>query len=120
MQPRRSSSCETDAEFGSRGQIEGSHAEKDVSKVEMVEAVPWRKSDDDAKMEGERRKKVVVVMDGVQGEDGDGGARSSAVEVVCTSHGRILISSDSLRVVDARRCSEEQLVKLRQDLAASE
>ena len=61
-----------------------------MSKVEMVGAVPWRKSDDDAKMEGERLKKEVVVMDGVQGEDGDGGARSSAEEVVCTSHTSLL------------------------------
>ena len=33
------------------------------SNVEMIVAVPWRKNEDDAKMDGERQKGEVVMMD---------------------------------------------------------
>ena len=40
----------------------------DRSNLEMVVAVPWRKSEDDPKMDGERLKSEVVVMDNVYRE----------------------------------------------------
>ena len=35
----------------------------DRSNLEMVVAVPWRKKEDDPKMDGERLKSEVIVMD---------------------------------------------------------
>ena len=35
----------------------------DRSNLEMVVAVPWRKNEDDSKMDGERLKSEVIVMD---------------------------------------------------------
>ena len=49
----------------------------DRSNLEMVVAVPWRKSEDDPKMDGERLNSEVVTMDKEYKEKvRDGGTRS--------------------------------------------
>ena len=49
-------------------------------------AVPWRKSEDDHKMDGERLKSDVVIMDRVHRKGGHGGTRpgpEASVHIAC-------------------------------------
>ena len=51
--------------FGSQGRSGGRQRGKDGTRsyLEVIVAVPWRKKEDDAKMDGERLKGDVVMMD---------------------------------------------------------
>ena len=76
----------------------------DRSNLEMVVAVPWRKNEDDPKMDGERLKSEVIVMDKEYKEKLQKSMSQSRSE--CTSHVRIWKNLDSQRNVrGACHCS---------------
>ena len=55
---------------------------RERSNLELIDAVSWRKNEDDVKMDGASKRRSRDDGQGLQGEAGDGGTCSSAEESI--------------------------------------
>ena len=79
----------------------------DRSNLEMVVAVPWRKNEDDPKMDGERLESEVIVMDKEYKEKLEAGEHVPVPKRVYISRSMWRNSDSQLDVWGACHCSAE-------------